>query len=112
MILPCQSVSRLGPVSCNDLAGAETISCGVLNAEAGRWRSLAMMIVLHPTGTALASHRRNGVNMRYAQRLPSPIAMHGAVIEYDRTMSRVEAELLLLNIARAVASALTPCSFN
>jgi len=31
----------------------------------------------------------------------SPIAMHRAVIEYDRTTSRVEAELLLLNIARA-----------
>jgi hypothetical protein len=27
--------------------------------------------------------------------------MHGAVVEYDRTTSRVEAELLLLNIARA-----------
>jgi hypothetical protein len=31
----------------------------------------------------------------------SPIAMHRAVLEYDRTVSRVEAELLLLNIARA-----------
>ncbi len=31
----------------------------------------------------------------------SPIAMHRAVIEYDRTVHRVEAELLLLNIARA-----------
>ena len=31
----------------------------------------------------------------------SPIAMHRAVMEYDRTTSRVEAELLLLNIARA-----------
>ncbi len=31
----------------------------------------------------------------------SPIAMHRAVLEYDRTTSRVEAELLLLNIARA-----------
>jgi hypothetical protein len=31
----------------------------------------------------------------------SPIAMHRAVVEYDRTTSRVEAELLLLNIARA-----------
>lgn len=31
----------------------------------------------------------------------SPIAMHRAVLEYDRTVSRVEAEMLLLNIARA-----------
>ena len=31
----------------------------------------------------------------------SPIALHRAVIEYDRTVHRVEAELLLLNIARA-----------
>ena len=31
----------------------------------------------------------------------SPIAMHRAVIEYDRTVSDVEADLLLLNIARA-----------
>lgn len=31
----------------------------------------------------------------------SPIAMHRAVIEYDRTVHRVEAELPLLNIARA-----------
>lgn len=31
----------------------------------------------------------------------SPIAMHRAVIEYDRTVDRIEAELLLLNIARA-----------
>lgn len=31
----------------------------------------------------------------------SPIAMHQAVLEYDRTVNRVEAELLLLNIARA-----------
>ncbi len=31
----------------------------------------------------------------------SPIAMHRAVLEYDRTVSRVETELLLLNIARA-----------
>ena len=31
----------------------------------------------------------------------SPIAMHRAVIEYDRTVYRVESELLLLNIARA-----------
>ena len=31
----------------------------------------------------------------------SPIAMHRAVLEYDRTVSQVEAELLLLNIARA-----------
>ena len=31
----------------------------------------------------------------------SPIAMHRAVLEYDRTVSTVEAELLLLNIARA-----------
>ena len=31
----------------------------------------------------------------------SPIAMHQAVLEYDRTINRVEAELLLLNIARA-----------
>ncbi|MDN5942295.1 MAG: hypothetical protein L0H94_10465 [Nitrospira sp.] len=31
----------------------------------------------------------------------SPIAMHRAVIEYDRTVHRVESELLLLNIARA-----------
>lgn len=31
----------------------------------------------------------------------SPVAMHRAVIEYDRTVSRVEAEMLLLNIARA-----------
>ena len=31
----------------------------------------------------------------------SPIAMHRAVIEYDRTVHQVEAELLLLNIARA-----------
>ncbi|CAI4031034.1 hypothetical protein DNFV4_01466 [Nitrospira tepida] len=33
----------------------------------------------------------------------SPIAMHRAVIEYDRTVSYVEADLLLLNIARARA---------
>lgn len=31
----------------------------------------------------------------------SPIVMHRAVLEYDRTVSQVEAELLLLNIARA-----------
>ncbi len=31
----------------------------------------------------------------------SPIALHRAVIEYDRTVSRIETELLLLNIARA-----------
>jgi len=31
----------------------------------------------------------------------SPVAMHRAVLEYDRTVSRVETELLLLNIARA-----------
>ncbi|GKS56953.1 hypothetical protein YTPLAS18_04800 [Nitrospira sp.] len=31
----------------------------------------------------------------------SPLAMHEAVLEYDRTVSRVEAEMLLLNIARA-----------
>ncbi len=31
----------------------------------------------------------------------SPIALHKAVLEYDRTVNRVEAELLLLNIARA-----------
>ena len=30
----------------------------------------------------------------------SPLAMHEAVMEYDRTVSRVEAEMLLLNIAR------------
>lgn len=30
----------------------------------------------------------------------SPVAMHRAVLEYDRTVSRVETELLLLNIAR------------
>src|SRR5882672_4634381 len=35
----------------------------------------------------------------------SPIAMHRAVIEYDRTVSYVEADLLLLNIARAPSSA-------
>ncbi|WP_157679836.1 hypothetical protein [Nitrosococcus watsonii] len=31
----------------------------------------------------------------------SPVAMHRAVMEYDQTVSRLEAELLLLNIARA-----------
>jgi hypothetical protein len=31
----------------------------------------------------------------------SPLALHRAVLEYDRTVSQVEAELLLLNIARA-----------
>lgn len=31
----------------------------------------------------------------------SPLAMHQAVLEYDRTVSRLEAEMLLLNIARA-----------
>lgn len=31
----------------------------------------------------------------------SPIAMHRAVMQYDRTVSRVETELLLLNIARS-----------
>lgn len=31
----------------------------------------------------------------------SPLAMHRAVIEYDRTVNQVEAEMLLLNIARA-----------
>ncbi len=30
----------------------------------------------------------------------SPVALHQAVLEYDRTVSRVETELLLLNIAR------------
>ncbi|MDZ4732347.1 MAG: hypothetical protein SGJ16_02000 [Nitrospirota bacterium] len=30
----------------------------------------------------------------------SPLAMHQAVLEYDRTVSRVEAEMLLLNVAR------------
>lgn len=31
----------------------------------------------------------------------SPVAMHRAVMEYDRTASRIEAELLLLNVTRA-----------
>ena len=31
----------------------------------------------------------------------SPLAMHEAVLQYDRTVSRVEAEMLLLNIARS-----------
>lgn len=31
----------------------------------------------------------------------SPIAMHRAVLEYDHTVSQVESEMLLLNIARA-----------
>ena len=31
----------------------------------------------------------------------SPLAMHEAVLEYDRTVSQVDAELLLLNIARS-----------
>jgi len=31
----------------------------------------------------------------------SPIALHQAVLEYDRTVNRVQAEMLLLNIARA-----------
>lgn len=31
----------------------------------------------------------------------SPIALHQAVIEYDRTTAKIQAELLLLNIARA-----------
>ncbi len=31
----------------------------------------------------------------------SPVAMHRAVLEYDRTVSRVDAEMLVLNIARA-----------
>ena len=31
----------------------------------------------------------------------SPLAMHQAVLEYDRTVSRLEAEMLLLNIARS-----------
>lgn len=31
----------------------------------------------------------------------SPVAMHRAVIEYDRTVNAVEAEMLLLNIGRA-----------
>ncbi|MDH5640641.1 MAG: hypothetical protein OEY28_05060 [Nitrospira sp.] len=31
----------------------------------------------------------------------SPVAMHRAVIQYDRTVNEVEAEMLLLNIARA-----------
>lgn len=35
----------------------------------------------------------------------SPIAMHRAVLEYDRTVSYVEADLLLLNIARAAPPA-------
>ncbi|MGH7148493.1 MAG: hypothetical protein ACREIJ_11430 [Nitrospiraceae bacterium] len=35
----------------------------------------------------------------------SPIAIHRTVIEYDRTVSYVEAHLLLLNIARAAPSA-------
>ena len=30
----------------------------------------------------------------------SPLALHQAVLEYDRTVSRVEAEMLLLNVAR------------
>ena len=29
----------------------------------------------------------------------SPVALHQAVLEYDRTINRVETELLLLNIA-------------
>lgn len=37
----------------------------------------------------------------FVTRCLSPIAMHRAVVEYDRTTSQVEAELLLLNIARA-----------
>jgi len=31
----------------------------------------------------------------------SPVAMHRAVIQYDRTVNEVEVEMLLLNIARA-----------
>lgn len=31
----------------------------------------------------------------------SPLAMHRAVLEYDRTIHRIEGEMLLLNIARA-----------
>jgi hypothetical protein len=31
----------------------------------------------------------------------SPLAMHRAVLQYDRTVSQVESEMLLLNIARA-----------
>ncbi|MBD0316379.1 MAG: hypothetical protein ICV75_06785 [Nitrospiraceae bacterium] len=42
-----------------------------------------------------------GAGLLFLSGCLSPIAMHRAVIEYDRTVSRVEAELLLLNIARA-----------
>ena len=52
--------------------------------------------------------RRNGLKILLGALLLSslmgclsPIAMHRAVIEYDRTVSYVEADLLLLNIARA-----------
>lgn len=42
-----------------------------------------------------------GVSLLLLTGCLSPIAMHRAVIEYDRTVSYVEADLLLLNIARA-----------
>jgi len=48
------------------------------------WRTLSLMVVLSSVTGCL-----------------SPLAMHRAVIEYDRTVNQVESEMLLLNIARA-----------
>jgi len=48
------------------------------------WRTLSLIILLWSVTGCL-----------------SPLAMHRAVIEYDRTVNQVESEMLLLNIARA-----------
>ncbi len=42
-----------------------------------------------------------GVGLVWLNGCLSPLAMHRAVLEYDRTVNRVEAEMLLLNIGRA-----------
>ena len=63
----------------------------------------------HASGTqSLVPWRRTGLNVLRGVAILasltgclSPIALHRAVLDYDRTVSTVEAELLLLNIARA-----------
>jgi hypothetical protein len=56
---------------------------------------------LGPCGKVRLSMLLGGVVATLLTGCLSPIAMHRAVLEYDRTVSQVEAELLLLNIARA-----------
>ena len=63
-----------------------------LRAWAGQVRVSTRLTILEVLGLVVLSSLTGCL---------SPIAMHRAVIEYDRTVSYVEADLLLLNIARA-----------